>query len=51
MGFVQVGLDGSTMNNITNPSISSGLTFIAELKFLTSTKYFQSAVVPGLTEF
>jgi len=42
-----VGLDGSTISSSKNPGFSSGWTNNAEHLILTSSKYFQSAVVPG----
>jgi len=42
-----VGLDGSTISSSKNPGFSSGGTNIAEHLILTSSTYFQSAVVPG----
>jgi len=42
-----VGLDGSTIGSSKNPGFSSGGTNNADHLILTSSKYFQSAVVPG----
>jgi len=42
-----VGLDGSTISGSKKPIFSSGETNYAEHLILTSSKYFQSAVVPG----
>jgi len=42
-----VGLDGSTISGSKNLGFSSGGTNNAEHLILTSSKYFQSAVVPG----
>jgi len=42
-----VGLDGKTISSSKNPGFSSGGTNNAEHLILTSTKHFQSAVVPG----
>jgi len=42
-----VGQDGSTISSRKNPIFSSGGTYNAVHLILTSSKYFQSAVVPG----
>jgi len=42
-----VGLEGSTMSSNANPGFSSGGTNNADHLILTSSKYFQSAAVPG----
>jgi len=42
-----VGQDGSTISSSKNPSFSSGGTNNAGHLILTSSNYFQSAVVPG----
>jgi len=42
-----VGLEGSTMSSSKNPGFSSGGTSNGEHLILTSSKYFQSVVVPG----
>jgi len=42
-----VGLDGSTIGGSKNPGFSSGGTSNADHLILTSSKYFQSVVVPG----
>jgi len=42
-----VGLDGRTISGSKNPIFSSGGTNSADHLILTSSKYFQSAVVPG----
>jgi len=42
-----VGQDGSTISTNKNPSFSSGGTNNADHLILTSSKQFQSAVVPG----
>ncbi|MEI2758326.1 MAG: hypothetical protein V9G42_02695 [Bacteroidia bacterium] len=50
-GFCASGADGSTISSLANPCFSSGLTSIAGLLFLSSTKYFQSAASPGRGNF
>jgi len=42
-----VGLDGRTISSNKKPIFSSGGTSHANHLILTSSKYFQSAVVPG----
>jgi len=42
-----VGLEGSTISSSKNPIFSPGGTSNADHLILTSSKYFQSAVVPG----
>ena len=44
---MQAGLDGITIIIFAKPGIGSGWSSNAGLKFLTSTKYFQSAVTAG----
>ena len=47
IGFCASWADGITMSICNSISFCSGRTYIAELLFLTSTLYFQSAAVPG----